>query len=188
MASDHYAALDSNCLTFFVQATWDYDPDNDATELRWERTALLQAYLFTAEPYSILPVVNEEYERIANEEKLARHFEVTSILTLDVLGSVPQQEYDKRLNELRALHSGENDCRALAQAELYGIPVLLTFDKRMLNNLACVANGTRLMAPSRYLSSLGLSAESEPKLQPHPKNPLCKRSWWKELRLKCESN
>jgi hypothetical protein len=80
-------------------------------------------------------------------------------------------------------HGGENDCRVVAEAEAIPVPVLLTFDKKMVSKLADQARGVRLCYPSDYFTGLGLVAGMRPRIIPKPSNPLSRQAWWQCIDL-----
>jgi hypothetical protein len=91
MAVDHVAALDANCVTFFSDAMSNgYDPAEDPTELRRERMALLLAFLYTGQNYTLLPVVEAECLRISDAERRKFHAAVINVLTIDPSYDLPE--------------------------------------------------------------------------------------------------
>lgn len=182
MSVDHRVALDANCVTFFMEAMWDdYDPAQDKSDLAAERSAILKAWLFTGFAYTLLPAAEAEYMRIRNKERLEAHHAVAGALMLDVADPISQDLVSVRVSELLPLHSGEADCRTLAEAELVPVATLLSFDKRMITHLQNQSRVVAILTPSQYLIALALAPDAKPVLQPMPANPLSQKSWWRFL-------
>jgi hypothetical protein len=179
-AMHHRAALDSNALTFFVEAMrtgYGSGTENDAVAR--EGTAVLRAYLYAGHIFTLLPTAVKEYRQIADAQRLAFFEQVAAVLLLDAVPKPSALDVEVRVREFQQYHGGVDDCRLLAEADSMGIPHLLTFDHRFRRALESRAQRTRLLSPSEYWDSLGIRAGAEPKLSPHSSNPLSRESWWR---------
>ncbi len=70
----HTAALDSNALTYLLDAVADgYIPDDDTEAIRAERVAMFQIFCYFDGSLWVSPTVREEYTRITDPDKRRRH-------------------------------------------------------------------------------------------------------------------
>ncbi len=89
-----------------------------------------------------------------------------------------QSSVERRVKELAKHHSDPEDCQIVAEAELAGMLRLLTFDHDLRKD---VASWTKVKSrtPSERWEELGISKGSEPRIRPHPTNPLSLVNWWR---------
>ena len=83
MPRNAYVAIDSNCLTYLVDAMYSCEPPTD--DLGDQKIALLRTYLYRKEILYISSTVQSEYQKIKDALNKERHEGISTI----VLGEVP---------------------------------------------------------------------------------------------------
>ncbi len=171
--------IDSNAVTYLVDAIMNGgQPIGDVAS---EKISLLRTYLYRDDTLHISPTVKEEYEKIKNEIKRKNHQGIADILLSDV--SPPDSSLvESRASEYSIHHKGvknKKDCKILAEAELSGCNILLTYDQTLLKNLRSKTQTLKLCEPSKYWNSIGINKGAKPVRSPHDTNPLACQTWWK---------
>ncbi len=125
--------LDSNCLSYLIDAMEGVaEPTDDLAE---QKVALVRLYHYTPGTLWTLPTVKEEFLRIADPMRRARHDSWTNVL----FGVRPVSDpgaVAMRAAELKHLHRPLKDRTVLAEAEDIGLSALLSFDARFVRRLA----------------------------------------------------
>ncbi len=180
MGIDYGIAADSNAVTYFMEAMWNgFDPRTDPTPLARERASMLLAYLYTGQPYTLLPTVREECDAIRDPGRRKAHDAVQDVLLEEIVNPPPLDLLRQRRAELENHHSRTRDCAVLAEAELAGLAYLLSFDDDFVRRLRPHAKDISLMTPSEYWEELAIPRGALPKIQPHHSNPLSQLDWWR---------
>jgi hypothetical protein len=172
------AMVDNMILSYLEHAmAVGYDPAADDEVLAEQKVAALRLFLWTNLAVG---------ETAVAQSQRARDPEVCE--QLDRLVAIQLPEYrvpdhernalDARTRELAQLHGDEEDCRIVAEAELVGVPTLLTFDKTMQKRLRNAAR-VEIMSPSEQWDRLAIPRGRDPIREPHPTNPLSRRSFWR---------
>lgn len=174
-----FVGIDSQALTYLVEAIEPgYDPAADPA-LAAERVAMVRSYVYGGVRFWVMPTVEAEYNRIRNPDRHLRHQRAAWILLHDAPIRAPAGAIDTRASELRPFHAaGANDCRIVAEAELAGLSKLVTFDNDLIVHLTEHTRLT-LQRPSAFWQSLGIGPGATPVLEPHPCNPLAHVDWWR---------
>ncbi len=170
--------IDSNAITYLVEAIMKGEkPIGDVAD---EKISLLRTYLYRNETLYISPTVKEEYEKIKNEIKRQNHQGIADILLSDI--SPPDITLvESRKSEYSKHHQGEKnkkDCKILAETELGGCNVFLTYDQALLINLRGKTHKMKLSEPSEYWNNIGIAKGTSPVRAPHATNPLSRETWW----------
>lgn len=171
--------VDTNVLAFLAQAAsgvYDPEADEDAI-LRAERVAAYRVFLYSP-CIAVTPTVNEEIERTADPRERAELVGWKGTLLVELLDVHPGA-VEARTLLLRQHHTGERDCRIVAEAELGGLDVLLTFDKTLRKRLDGRAAPLRIRYPSEYWAELQIPRGQTPHWSPAPTHPLHTASWWR---------
>jgi hypothetical protein len=174
-----FVGVDTNVLAFLAQAASGmYDPavDGDAI-LKAERVAAFRVFLYSP-CIAVTPTVNEEVERTADPRERAELEGWKETLLVELLDVHPGA-VEARALLLRQYHAGERDCRIVAEAELGGLGVLLTFDKNLRKHLDGRAVPLRLRYPSQYWAELQIPRGQAPYWSPAPANLLRTATWWR---------
>jgi hypothetical protein len=172
-------AIDSNALTYFVEAIEpSYHPSTDDPTLAVERLAMIRSYLYRAIGLWVMPTVVVEYNRIRDPARHFQHKSNARVLLLDHPVGASAGFLAGRAKELGAHHKGAADTYVVAEAEAAGVPVLLTRDDDLINDLQ-PHTSLLLQYPSAFWASLGVPAGATPYLTPSPPNPLAFVSWWR---------
>lgn len=170
--------IDSNAMSYLVDAmTQGCKPTGNVAD---EKIALLRTYLYRNDILYISPTVKEEYEKIKSDVNRRNHQGIADILLGDIPASVPTI-IESRILEYSKHHSGEKnkkDCKILAEAELGGSQILLTYDKIFLINLRGKTRGIKMSTPSEYWNNIGIPKGSRPVRAPYSTNPLSRETWW----------
>jgi hypothetical protein len=82
----------------------------------------------------------------------------------------------KLTERLGSLHSGANDCQAIAEAETAGLGHFLTCDRELLKHLSGYG-AIRVLKPSAYWEWLTIPRGAPPFLMPHQTNHLACKDW-----------
>lgn len=171
-------SIDSNALSYLVDAMMNgKKPVGKEAD---EKIAMLRAYLYRDDILYVSPTVRVEYEKIKDDKKRRDHHEITEILLGDIFIS-DHSLIRIRTKEYNKFHSGkknEKDCKILAESEIGGCNLILTYDQSFYNKLHGKTHGIKMMKPSDYWVSLGIPKDSIPVTVPHPTNPLSKETWW----------
>lgn len=175
------AAIDSNLLTYLIEALKPgYDPKDDKSNIAPHRLAILRIYFYSKQPLYITPTVQHEYSEIRMKEWKKEHESAHNILLLD-LNPLP----DSKLVSFETayysrFHKEKLDCKIVAEAEVAGIDYFLTSDEKLYKNLRCHSKSLKIMkADEFWVEVLTIPKGTDPRLAPHPKNPLYEKSWWK---------
>lgn len=168
-------ALDSNCLSYVIEALEGVaEPADDLAE---QKVALVRLYFYTPGTLWTLPTVKEEFSRIKDPARRAKHESWTNVLfgvrPLNCPAAVRQ-----RTAELERLHADHDDRMVLAEAEDIGFSVLLTFDTRFVRRLAAHTR-LNLTAPALFWQALGVPKGANPHRLPAHGNPLARETWWR---------
>jgi hypothetical protein len=174
-----YPAVDSNCLTYLVEAigVQDYDPALDSSDLACERLAMARCYFYGFCSFWVPPTAQKEYERIKSVEWRETHSRWTRYLLQDKELATPEEELVKRTEELFRHHAAVNDCRMLAEVEFSGLPVLLSCDVDLRGRLQA-HTVVAILRPAEFWKSLDIAANAHPMVAPAPGNPLRNKTWW----------
>jgi hypothetical protein len=92
-------------------------------------------------------------------------------------------EYQERLivgraAELRKVHSGELDCRIVAEAEIGAVPTLVSLDSQLISRLSPHTR-VRLRRPTELWSDLAVPPGTAPKWVPGTGHPLEHETSWR---------
>lgn len=157
--------------------TVGYEPKTDDEALAEQKIAALRLFLWTNLAVGETVVIQSQ----RSNDVEVRH-------RLDRLVAIQLPEYrvpdykrsalNSRARELARLHRDLEDCRIVAEAELIGVPALLTFDKTMQRRLQCAAT-VEILSPSEQWEKLDIPRGQKPLREPHPTNPLSRRSFWR---------
>ena len=170
--------IDSNALTYLIDSTEPgYDPANDEPRLAVERVAMLRIFFYADLDFWVSPTVKVEYNKILDEYRNIRHGRFTDFLLLDQPIEVDEDRLKARVCKLLANHSGETDCRVLAEVEALGLDTLLSFDSRFARRVQPLTR-VKLTRPSDFWSSLGIASGASPVRRPVRANPLSQVTWW----------
>jgi len=82
-----------------------------------------------------VPTVEKEYKAIVERVKRTSHEEVHAVLMLDFVHDIEEGDIKQRTDLYFRYHPYAKDCRILAEAELGGIEIFLTFDGKFINRL-----------------------------------------------------
>lgn len=168
-------AVDLQTLTYFIQcAAPGYDPHYDSQrELAEERKSIYRIVLSSVDLY-ILPTVEEEYMKISNTGLKNLH-ESTSIVNFTDIKITDKLKRENIKNKLKEKHKKDNNCYAVAEAEIGGMDYFLTFDKDLKKNLKGETT-LKIIYPSEYWMYLE-NSNIDPKIVPYESNPKSKEEW-----------
>ena len=77
-------------------------------------------------------------------------------------------------------HNKDMDCQILSEAEVGGMNIFLTFDKKFYKKLKDKTNSINIMFPTKFLRTLNIQKGTNPKLIPAKNNPLFNKvNLWK---------
>ena len=168
-------ALDSQCLTYLIDALEGVGPPTDA--LAEQRIALVRTYLYTQGTLWITPTVEREFKLIRDRAKRDRHVSWTNTI-FGVRRLNDAAAITRRAAKLSVLHGGERDCLIVAEAEDIRAGTLLTFDADLERRLAPSAE-LLLARPAPFWASLGVVRGATPNKVPSSDNPLADQDWWR---------
>lgn len=171
-------AVDSNMLTYLHDATSPaFDPAGDVdVQLATQKVALVRILFYWDGALKIVPTVSAEYQRIRNAERRQSH-DVLTIALFDEIVDLNIEVVDQRKNYYLKFHSDEDDCRILAEAEVGGIDVLLSYDTNLRSHLGQRCDKPTLMGAQEFWEGLRIPQGASPRVLPG--NPLRERTWWK---------
>ncbi|MBT9097718.1 hypothetical protein KFZ76_08365 [Methylovulum psychrotolerans] len=165
--------LDSQCVTYIIDTM---NNTNEPTgRLAPEYLALFRIYLYHA-VFSITPTAKIECQEIKNAERKKLHI---SWINSQFVETQPINitQIETRITLLNNFHSGNNDCRILAEAEDAGLNTLISFDTDFVSRLR---NKTvlSLMYPTEFWESLEIPCGANPVTVPYKTNPMAQEKWW----------
>ena len=168
--------LDSQCLSYLLDGIAGITEPRDA--LAEEKKALLRIWFYQHGTFILGETVISEVAKIRNLDRREFHQSFVRTLFLDY----PVRDLamvEARAAHFQRDHPQHDDCRILAEAEELKLDFLLTYDHDFWKRLSITCSTTKLMKPSTYWRSLGISKGASPVTVPHPTNPLSQQSWWK---------
>jgi predicted nucleic acid-binding protein len=175
MGSAGRVCVDSNAMTYLVEAM--SDGACPVGSVAAEKIALLRIYLYREDILYLSPTVKSEYQNIRDNLRRFHHEQMADIL-LDDITRVDSTAIEARKTEYLASHDKEKDCRILAECELGGGNVLLTYDQKFLRRLQGKTRNISLSAPSEFWAKLAIPKGVRPSKILHSSNPLSKQTWW----------
>ena len=173
----HYrVGMDSQCLSYLI------DTMARATEplglLAEEKKSLIRIYFYMPDTLYLTATVKEECARIRNVNWRELH-ESFSQMIFDEVTPTNTSEVKVFTAAYANYHRDNEDCCILAEAEVGGLDVLLTYDKAFLSHLKEKSQKVSLLTPSELISKLGIQKGDQPYKIPHSTNPLSKQDWWR---------
>ena len=172
-------AIDSNALTYLVQAMEpNYDPANDNSLLSFERISMLRTFLYTGDPFYVLPQVRKEYNNIPRYEWRSIHESTVGVLLEEIFIEEQDNAIQKRKEDFLFFHPKDKDCQILAEAEAMNMSSLLTRDNDFINKLSPHTT-IQMVYPSEFWNNLNIVSGAKPITFPLESNPLFGKSWWK---------
>jgi hypothetical protein len=153
--------------------TVGYDPPTDYQKLAEQKVAALRLFFWTNLAVGETAVAQSQRARDpAIREQLDR------LVAIELPEyRVPDDERNAlefRTRELTRLHEDAEDCRIVAEAELIGVPTLLTFDKTMQKRLRRAAR-IEILSPTEQWDRLAIPRGRDPIREPDATNPLSRR-------------
>jgi len=179
-------AADSQCFSYLFDAIEGVaEPTGPLAE---QQRALLRCYLYQPGTLYATPKVIDECSEIRNISRREMHTSYFSSL-FDVVDAHDERQTLAILGGLLGHHSGQADCRIVAEAIVGGADVLLTYDSDLIAGLASHSGSLRVLRPADYWSELALPRGAKPYKVPHPggqvagkllePNPLAAQFWWR---------
>ena len=172
-------AFDSSDLILFIDASRGGCQFSSHACVREAANATFRLFLY-CRPFIVRTVMAETERVIENDAKLRAHR--SSLLPM--LAQCPPDddqiwEIEKRAAELERFHAGQiHDCRILAEVEVCGVTVLVTFDTNLQKRLSPHTT-VRIQTPVQCWQSLAILPGTEPKWSPAPGHPLTSEDWWR---------
>ncbi len=157
--------VDTNVLAHFIQIVrGQYDPFRDADGgLRAERRAA--SWVLRAVPcLAVPPSVLAEIERTADPTERPAPVRWRDALPLEIL-KCPVSTVAARAQWFHQFHGQNRDCRIVAEAEVGGLVILLTFDPTLRNRLGNRSPTLRVRFPTEYWGEL-MSARGKSRVEP----------------------
>jgi hypothetical protein len=169
-----YAAVDSNALTYLVNAIGveGYNPANDSSGLANERVAMSRLFMYGDCRLWVPPAVRIETEDIPPGQLRDAQNRTTWYQLLDHDSGVPESVIEQRVKELLPHHAGISDCRVVAETEAMELGYLIMRDDKLQKRLQRSHKGAdratdrtvgipryRLCAPVRNGPGAGQSVE-----------------------------
>ena len=176
-----YAAVDSNALTYLVDAIGveGYDPAQDNSGLADERIAMSRLFMYGDCKLWVPPVVRIETADIPPGELLDAQNRITWYRLLDHDSGVAEGVIQRRVNQLLPHHNKSvNDCRVLAETEAMELRYLVTRDGKLYRHLQAHTK-VKIVRPVELWNSLDIHCAPPHALVPAPDNPLSAYDWWR---------
>jgi hypothetical protein len=170
-------ALDSNCLSYLVDALNAGAAPPDSDNLKAEKVALVRIMLYDEWGLYVTPEVTKECSRIRNISRAQLHASWLNSIFTEVRPTNPAR-IDARAAELLNKHTGKADCRILAEVEDSSLKCLMTYDGHFISALSG-STSVKLIPPTTYWASLNLPRGTNPRTLPHETNPLLSMRWWR---------
>lgn len=177
MVVDIIIGFDSNVLSAFLLANNGRVSLSHGDPLANERLATYRLFLH-CRPF-ILPSVTVEAGLIPDGVKLDEHLRFIAYSFAEVIPDEYQKQLiTRRAAELGKFHTGELDCRIVAEAEVGGVPIVVSLDSKLISRLS-PHTSIRLRRPTELWSDLALPPGTPSKWVPGPGHPLEHERWWR---------
>ncbi|OFW36723.1 MAG: hypothetical protein A3F70_16620 [Acidobacteria bacterium RIFCSPLOWO2_12_FULL_67_14] len=175
-----YAAVDSNALTYLVNAIGveGYDPARDNYGLADERIAMSRLFMYGDCKLWVPPAVRTETADIPPGELRDAHNRMTWYQLLDHDSDASESAIERRMNELLRHHAGVKDCRVVAETEGMELGYLITRDDRLQGRLQAHTT-VQIVRPTELWKSLGIDCAPPHAMVPAADNPLSAYHWWR---------
>lgn len=177
MGRSSLVALDSNCLSYLIDALHAGDAPTQDDSLAPQKLALVRIMLYDEWGPYVTPQVTKECARIRNITRAELHASWLSSIFMEAQ-PINLTHIEARTAELLSTHAGEGDCRMLAEAEDAELKVLLTYDGDFISRLSN-ATAVKLLHPTAYWAGLNIAKGAKPQTLPHHTNPLSAMRWWR---------
>jgi rRNA-processing protein FCF1 len=172
-------AVDSNALSYLVDAV--FSPSEPPKEIQEEKISLFRSYVYLENMFYVMPTVKTEFLKIKENSKLAKHISTSGIMLREL--ETKQINKVNRVAEFYSgFHKGEknfSDCKILAECEILGMDILLSYDEDFVERLKNKSMKVSLMFPSEFWKVSGVPSGSEIRKQPLESNPMSKSTWWR---------
>jgi hypothetical protein len=169
--------FDSNVLSAFLLANNGKVAEYEGDPLAPQRLSTYRLFLY-CRPF-ILPSVTVETRLIPDDTKLEEHLRfIWYTFAAIIPDSEQKQLIQRRAEELRRFHSGELDCRIVAEAEVSEVPTLISLDSKLISRLSPHTVVT-LRRPSEFWNELAFPPGTPPKWAPASGHPLEHETWWR---------
>jgi hypothetical protein len=175
-----YAAVDSNALTYLVNAIGveGYDPARDNSGLADERIAMSRLFMYGDCRLWVPPIVRTETADIPAGELRDAQNRMTWYQLLDHDSGVAEATIKRRTDELLGHHAGANDCRVVAETETMELDYLVTRDDRLHRHLQAHTR-VQIVRPTQLWESLDIHCAPAHAMVPARDNPLTAYDWWR---------
>jgi len=172
-----FIAIDSMIVDYLVQAMdQGYDPSEDTNDhLRPERIATFRLFLWS-ELY-VPPTVAAQLSATRDQPWRERLQRLVAIHLVELAATLDASLISQRVSDLRVIHRDPEDCRVVAESEIAGACVLLSFDHRLRSRLAS-RTSLQLLKPSDCWERLGVIRGTAPRWIPATSNPIGSKTWW----------
>lgn len=164
-------AVDAHALTYFISA------------MKAKARPTAPAATEKLSLFRVSPTCRAECLAIPDRDWKHDHESTVSVLADDIrLTAADATRADHRAKELSQWHfGGKNwkDCMVVAESEVGGATVLLSFDKACVARLGKHTKTVRLMYPSKYWSSCNVPRGATPRKVPARDNSLSDQTWWR---------
>lgn len=172
----HNVILDSQCFSYILEAIDEITAPTGS--LAKEKIALLRSFIYLPNGFYITETVESECKKIKINNKRELHENFIG-RTIEVLYVEDKERVIARAKDLMNIHHKINDCKILAEAELFNISHIITYDFDFLKRLSNVSKIVELQFPSVYWESFSIPRGAIPVTCPCKNNPLSKESWWR---------
>jgi hypothetical protein len=175
-----YAAVDSNALTYLVNAIGveGYDPGKESSGLADERVGMSRPFMYGDCRLWVPSAVRTETEDIPPGQLLDAQNRTTWYQLLDHDSDVFESGIEQRVKELLPHHVGLSDCRVVAETEAMEIAYLMTRDDKLQRRLQAHTK-VRIARPTELWASLGIDCAPPHAMVPAADNPLSAYDWWR---------
>jgi len=179
LATKATVGIDTNVLAYLIQASnGKYDPSLDEDMiLRAERIAAYRIFLYSP-ALAVGPTVSDEIEKTVDAEERVQLIRFRDVLLVELL-ELDTRHVEQRVKSLLRYHRQGRDCRIVAESEVGGLEVLLTFDRELRKHLDGRSELLRLRYPSEHWVKMSIPCGQIPHWSPARSNPLFDVTWWR---------
>jgi hypothetical protein len=144
-----------------------------------DRKALAHIFFYVAIPYLPQAVIAECAKLPKEQREL---YEKWIQVNFPQVPAQDQAKVDARTEELLRHHTNQTDCRTLAEAEVFKLDALLTYDADFTQRLGSGSASNpqvKVITPRAYWADLAVPHDAPLKHEPDWLNPLRGQSWWR---------
>ncbi len=169
--------LDSNCVTYLLDALMGSSRPADSDPLATQKVALVRILFYAPRSLAYTEALRKEIEAIPNVSRRANHLNALDVLFSELFIH-DRSALESECSQLVARGINAEDARWICEAVASDAALMVTWDRALLAQAARVGE-VRVQSPTNAYTTLGIGTGTQLRTQPAPNNPLSRESWWR---------